>query len=78
MQSLFWVAHLLFPMDVTLFRFVNNFSLLGTNEHGLLLGSPDVAKISQDLKFRLSFKSEAPNPNLVVSVLMEMYRKTTV
>jgi hypothetical protein len=74
-----WVGtHLLFPIDVTLFRFVNNFSLVGTNEHGLLLESPDAAEVEGDLKFRLSFKSEAPNPNLVVSVLMEMYREHTV
>jgi hypothetical protein len=74
-----WIGtHLLFPIDVTLFRFVNNFSLLGTNEHGLLLESSDVAKVNKELKFRLSFKSEAPNPNLVVSVLMEMYREHTV
>lgn len=74
-----WVGtHLLFPIDVVLFRFVNHFSLLGTNEHGLLLESSDVAKVEQKLKFRLSFSSEAPNPNLVVSVLMEMYRENTI
>jgi len=70
--------YLLFPVDVTLFRFVNHFSLIGTNEHGLLLESTDAAEISKDLKVRLSFTSEAPNINLVVSVLMEMYRKNTI
>ena len=74
-----WVGtHLLFPINVALFRFVNSFSLLGTNEHGLVLNSPDAAEIGPELKFRLSFKSDAPNPNLVVSVLMEMYRKNTI
>lgn len=74
-----WVGtHLLFPIDVALFRFVNSFSLLGTNEHGLVLNSQDAAEISSELKFRLSFHSESPNPNLVVSVLMEMYRKNTI
>ena len=36
------------------------------------------AEIEGDLKFRLSFKSEVSNPDLVVSVLMEMYRQNTV
>jgi hypothetical protein len=71
-------THLLFPMEVTLFRFVNSFSLLGTNEHGLVLESPDVAEVESSLKFKLSFSSTAPNPDLVVSVLMEMYREHTI
>ena len=74
-----WVGtHFLFPIDMVLFRFVNELSLVGSNEHGLVLESPDAAEIPSYMQFRLSFKSDAPNPDIVVSVMMEMYRTNTI
>lgn len=71
-------THIKFPIDVTLFRFVNKFNLLGTNTQGIMLPSSDLAEVEKVLKFKFSFKSETSNPDLTVAVLIEMYRNNTI
>jgi hypothetical protein len=71
-------THLYFPVDVDLIRFVNKFHLIGSNSHGLCIESNDAAEIDSMLKFRLEIYSPTKNPDLTVSVMMEMYRENTI
>lgn len=74
-----WVGtHLYFPVDVDLIRFVNKFHLMGTNVHGLCIESSDAAHIPKELMFRLELYSPTNNPDISVSVMMEMYRENTI
>jgi hypothetical protein len=63
---------------VDLIRFVNKFHLIGSNNHGLCIESNDAAEIESMLKFRLEIYSPTKNPDLTVSVMMEMYRENTI
>lgn len=68
----------LFPFDYTVFRFVNNFPLNGTNYIGTILESSDSAQIDSIFKFRIIINSPTGNANLKVAVVLELYRQNTV
>ena len=73
-----WVGtHYLFPMDVTLFRYVNEFALLGTNHAGLILESSDTAEIQKELKIKFILNSPSQS-DIRVIINIEAYREFTL
>jgi hypothetical protein len=75
-----WVGeYLLFPVDVTLVRFINEFIILGDNQLGTVLESSGVALINKELKLKMTYSNETTvNPNIHISVLIEVYRENTI
>ena len=69
--------YLLFPIDVVLFKFVNQFSLLGSNTYGLLLESYDTAEIPPLLKFRFTLNSPSQS-DIKVLINIFTYRHKTI
>lgn len=73
-----WIgSYLLFPIDVTMFRFVNEFSLIGTNHHGLTLESSDTAEIPKEFKIRFTLISPSVSPIKAI-INIETYREKTL
>jgi hypothetical protein len=70
-------THIYFPMDVVLFRFVNEFCLIGTNYTGLTLESSDTAEIPKEFKIRLLLNSSTSS-DIKVIVNIETYRYRTI
>jgi len=70
-------SYFLFNVDVTMFRFVNKFQLIGTNTYGLVLESSDTAEIPKELKFRFVLNTPS-NSDVKVLINMEIYRENTV
>jgi len=70
--------YILFPIDVPLIRFLNNFQIFGSNNIGTLFESEGVALIPKELKLRLQYKSTVPNPNIKLSLMIEIFREKTV
>lgn len=70
----------LFPVDVPIIRFLNNMPLYGSNNIGTILESPGVALVSKELKSRLIYKryDSTPNPDINISVMLELYREHTI
>ena len=75
-----WVGdYLLAPVDISIVRFVNEFRIMGDNQTGTLLESSGVALITKDLKMRITYTNEiAPNPNVQIVILIELYRENTI
>ena len=74
-----WIgSHILFPIEITLMRFINKINLLGTNHHGVVLESPDTAEMDDCLEFRLLIESPSGNTELTVSMMAELYRVNTI
>jgi hypothetical protein len=70
--------HIITPEDYVVHRFLNRIPILDSNPYGLSLDSNDVARMSKELKFRLTLTSKTKNENICISVLMGMYRENTV
>ena len=70
--------YMMYPIDITLNRFVNRLDLVGTNDIGMAIESNDTAYVPTQLKFRFTATSDTKNPNLTVRFAMEIYRQTTV
>jgi hypothetical protein len=76
-----WVGdYYLFPVDFVVNRFVNDLHIMGTNHHGLIIESSDIALIKKELKFKLTYKTinETPNQDIKITIMLEMYRKRTI
>lgn len=73
-------SYILFPVDVPLVKFLNDMPLLGTNNIGTVLESTGTALIYKDLKQRLTYKryDTTPNPNINISIMLEIYRDNTI
>ena len=50
-------THVFSPYDITMFRFVNSFSLIGSNNQGLCLESSDAVEIESELSIRFIMKT---------------------
>jgi len=70
--------HIITSEDYVVHRFLNRIPILDSNPYGLSLDSNDVARMSKELKFRLTLTSKTKNENICISVLMGMYRENTV
>lgn len=70
-------THFMFPMDVTLFRYVNEFALLGTNHAGLILESSDTAEIQKELKIKFILNSPSQS-DIRAIINIEAYREFTI
>jgi len=75
-----WVGtHNLFPIDIAIVRFVNEFKMLGTNQIGTTLESSGAALISKDLKIRIIYKNDISiNKDIKIILLAEIYRENTI
>jgi len=75
-----WVGtHNLFPIDIAIVRFVNEFRMLGTNQIGTTLESSGAALISKDLKIRIIYKNDISiNKDIKIILLAEIYRENTI
>jgi len=73
-------SYILFPVDVPIVKFLNDMPLYGTNNIGTILESVGVALIYKELKQRLTYKryDTTPNPNINISVMLEIYRDNTI
>jgi hypothetical protein len=71
--------YFLFPVDYCVSRFVNKMSITGSNNKGLILESSDTAIIPKIFKIKLSYNNYlgTVNNSINVSVMLELYRKTT-
>ncbi len=70
--------YIMYPIPITLNRFVNSVMILGDNTVGYIIESADTALIPKQLKTRLRVNSETNNEDLIVVVSAEVYRKYTV
>ena len=70
-------THYMFPIDVTLFRYVNEFALLGTNHSGLILESSDTAEIQKELKIKFILNSPSQS-DIRAIINIEAYREFTL
>jgi len=70
--------YMMYPIPVTLNRFVNEVMIIGDNTIGYIIESADTALIPKQLKTQLRVNSETSNPDLILTVSAELYRKNTV
>jgi hypothetical protein len=70
--------YMMYPVPVTLNRFVNEIIMLGDNTVGYIIESADTALVPKQLVMRLRVNSDTNNPNLIMSVSAEIYRKHTI
>jgi hypothetical protein len=70
--------YMMYPVPVTLNRFVNEIMMLGDNTVGYVIESADTAFVPKQLVMRLRVNSDTNNPDLIMSVSAELYRKHTV
>jgi len=70
--------YMMYPIDITLNRFVNEVMIIGDNTVGYIIESADTALIPKQLKTQLRVNSDTNNPDLVLVVSAELYRKDTV
>lgn len=70
--------YMMYPIDIVLNRFLNEVMIMGDNTIGYIIESADTALIPPQLKTRLKVKSTTNNPDLILTVSAEVYRKYTV
>ena len=70
--------YMMYPIPITLNRFVNEVMIIGDNTKGYIIESADTALIPKQLKTQLRVNSETNNENLILTVSIELYRKYTV
>lgn len=71
-------SYMMYPIDITVNRFINRFEIQGTNEIGLVIESSDTAFIPKQLQIRLVLTSTSSNPDVSVRFVTEIYRESTV
>jgi hypothetical protein len=70
--------YMMYPIDITLNRFINKFEVVGTNEIGLVIESSDTALIPSQLRMKIVLESLSSNQDVVVRFVTEIYREVTV
>ena len=68
----------MYPIDVTLVRFINEFKILGDNPRGFTIETNDTMQISSILRVRATLKSQTNNNAARVVFAIEFYRELSV
>lgn len=70
-------THIMYTKDTVISRYVNEFSLLGTNYTGIILESSDTVQIQKELKIR--FVLNSPSQSDIKAIFnLEAYRYNTI
>lgn len=70
--------YIMYPVDVTLVRFVNEFMILGDNHRGFVVETNDTMLVPNILRFRARVKSKTSNSAYRVVFVLEFYREHSV
>jgi len=70
--------YMMYPVDVSINRFINKFEIMGTNNLGLTIESSDTALIPKQLQIKIIANSTSKNPDLLVRFSVEIYRERTI